>query len=239
MVITTYTKHTWVEKTGTGGDKTTWLNNLETQYDDVVSYYTQTYHDDEYYLEATMGATFFAPTYDGTGSGFVAETLDGYTAAQLLTMQVPPNTVAIWYSTAVSIPSGWHLCDGRNAATPDLRGKFARACGGAIALGATGGSATVHSQASVVTIANYTLTTSDIPSHTHGSCPDRGTTVTAGNMVGGGGSGAGAETTYTPTSGSAGSSGSHGHTPSTMTTTGGTTNNNMPQYKAYCYIIKE
>ncbi len=43
-----YTKHSWEEKTGStggGGDRETWLNNLETQYDEVVTYYTTTYHD--------------------------------------------------------------------------------------------------------------------------------------------------------------------------------------------------
>ena len=43
-----------------------------------------------------------------------------------------------WYGSVVSIPSGWHLCDG-SVGTPDLRGKFIVGAGGTYDPGDTGG----------------------------------------------------------------------------------------------------
>jgi microcystin-dependent protein len=63
----------------------------------------------------------------------------------------------IWKGAANQIPSGWVLCDGNNN-TPDLRSRFvvgASASGG-YSVGAQGGSDSV------------TLSTSQLPSHTHG-----------------------------------------------------------------------
>ena len=232
-----YTKHTWVEYTGTGANKATWLNNLETQYDEVVSYYTTTLHDTSYYTEAEAAAMFFAPTYDGTGSGFVAETLDGYSAATILGAQVATGTVVIWGSSTASIPSGWHLCDGRDAATPDLRSKFPVAAGTSYVLGATGGSATVSSTASAVTIATHAITIAEMGAHTHSGITDRKDTSIQGNTSAGYTNGI--DTEQTRTTGATGSGSAHGHTGSSIAAGQGTTNNNLPSYKAYCYIIKE
>lgn len=38
-------------------------------------------------------------------------------------MDVPVNSIIIWFNSIMLIPSGWQLCDGTNG-TPDLRGKF-------------------------------------------------------------------------------------------------------------------
>jgi microcystin-dependent protein len=232
-----YTKHAWVEYTGTGAQKATWLNNMETQYDEVVSYYTTTLHDSSYYTESEAAALFFAPTYDGAGSGFVAETLDGYTAAQIIGAQVPAGTVTIWANSQASIPAGWHLCDGRDGNTPDLRGKFPVGAGGSYVLGATGGSATVSSTASVVTVATHALTQAEMPIHTHS-----GITDILDNITGSTRSYTGSPGTDVPTSvwtTAAGSDAAHGHSGSSMAGGQGTTNNNLPAYKAYCYIVKE
>lgn len=235
-----YTKHNWREKAGTtggGGDRETWLNNLETQYDEVVSYYTSTLHDSSYYTEAECAATFFAPTYDGAGSGFVAATLDGYSAATIIASAVAAGTVVIWGSSEASIPSGWHLCDGRDASTPDLRGKFPVCAGSSYVLGATGGSATVSSTASAVTIASYALTTNDIPAHSHSGISDYGDNQAAGNTSFSAQNGA--DSANTGTTGNTGGGAGHGHSGSSIAGGQGTTNNNLPQYKAYCYIVKE
>jgi hypothetical protein len=235
-----YTKHSWREKAGTtgaGGDRETWLNNLETQYDEVVSYYTTTLHDASYYTEAEAASMFFAPTYDGAGSGFVAETLDGYTAAGILGAQVAVGTIAIWGSSQASIPAGWHLCDGSSASRPDLRGKFPTAAGTSYVLGATGGAATVHSVANTVTIGTWALTVADIPGHQHTGPIDYVDSQAGGNISYAADNGPDAATSVW--TGAAGSSTAHGHPGSTIAGSQGTTGNNLPQYKAYCYIIKE
>ena len=82
----------------------------------------------------------------------------------------------IWSGSAVSIPSGWQLCDGTNG-SPDLRDKFVVGAGSTYAVDATGGSKdsilVLHSH----TINNHTHSFSDSfsgntdyfdTSHTHG-----------------------------------------------------------------------
>jgi microcystin-dependent protein len=233
-----YTPHSWVELTGTGANKTTWLNNLETQYDEVVSYYTTTLHDSQFYTEGEWYTVpFYNPGVDGSGSGFVAETLDGYSAATIMGSAVAAGTVVIWGSSLASIPSGWHLCDGRDANTPDLRGKFPVTAGSSYVLGATGGSATVSSSASVVTIGTHNLTIAEMPSHSHTGIIDYNDTQAMGvysySMDNG------APVANYPSTGNAGSGAGHTHSGSTIAAGQGTTNNNLPSYRAYCYIVKE
>lgn len=67
---------------------------------------------------------------------------------------LPSGAVIAWHGNANSVPSGWTLCDGTNG-TPDLRDKFVLGAGNSYAVGATGGEAEV------------TLTTSQMPAHTH------------------------------------------------------------------------
>ena len=232
-----YTKHSWEEKTGTGTQKATWMNNLETQYDEVVSYYTTTLHDSSYYTETECDATFWSSSTDGSGSGFVAETLDGYTAAAIIAAQVAAGTIAIWGSSLASIPSGWHLCDGRDANTPDLRGRFPVVAGSSYVKGATGGAATVSSSASAVSIATHAITTAEMGSHTHSGITDRNDSVLQGNTSYTYTNGA--DTAQTRNTGATGGGTAHGHSGSSVAAGQGTTNNNMPAYKAYCYIVKE
>jgi hypothetical protein len=87
--------------------------------------------------------------------------LSGLTAStaelNLLTGQtslVPAGVIVMWSGSIVSIPVGWLLCDGTNS-TPDLRNRFIVGAGSTYAVNATGGADTV------------TLTTAQIPSHTH------------------------------------------------------------------------
>jgi len=89
---------------------------------------------------------------------------------------VAVGSVMIWSGSAVSIPSGWQLCDGTNG-SPDLRDKFVVGAGSTYAVDATGGSKdsilVLHSH----TINNHTHSFSDSfsgntdyfdTSHTHG-----------------------------------------------------------------------
>jgi microcystin-dependent protein len=67
---------------------------------------------------------------------------------------IPAGVILMWSGSVASIPSGWLLCNG-SSGTPDLRDRFIVGAGSSYAVGATGGSAT------------NTLTTSELPSHTH------------------------------------------------------------------------
>jgi hypothetical protein len=71
-------------------------------------------------------------------------------------VSIPTGLISMWSGAASAIPSGWNLCDGSNG-TPNLVGKFIK--GGSTA-GATGGSTSTG---------DHTLTTAQMPSHTHTS----------------------------------------------------------------------
>jgi microcystin-dependent protein len=67
---------------------------------------------------------------------------------------IPSGLISIWYGSIGSVPAGWYLCDGANG-TPDLRDRFVIGAGSTYSVGGTGGSA------------SRTLTTNEMPSHTH------------------------------------------------------------------------
>lgn len=92
--------------------------------------------------------------------------------------KVPAGGIIMWSGSTGSIPSGWFLCNGSNG-TPDLRNRFVVGAGGSYGVGATGGADSV------------TLSTSQIPAHSHS-----GSTSSAGSHT---------------HSGSTGSAGSHKH----------------------------
>lgn len=68
---------------------------------------------------------------------------------------VPSGAILLWSGSVASVPAGWFLCDGANS-TPDLRSRFVVGAGSTYAVNATGGAASV------------TLTTGQLPAHTHG-----------------------------------------------------------------------
>jgi len=80
----------------------------------------------------------------------------GSAAAWTTVIGVPSGIIAVWSGSEGSIPSGWYLCNGSNS-TPDLRNRFivGAGSGSSYSVGNTGGSNTV------------TLSTSQIPSHSH------------------------------------------------------------------------
>ena len=67
---------------------------------------------------------------------------------------VPSGCILMWSGASGAIPSGWVICDGTNS-TPNLTGKFIKS---ATTAGGTGGSATTGA---------HTLSTAEMPSHTH------------------------------------------------------------------------
>ena len=146
---------------------------------------------------------------------------------------VPPGAIIMWSGSVNDIPVGWALCDGQNG-TPDLRDRFIVGAGGSYNVGNTGGSNTV------------TLTTSQIPSHSHGAGTLKTDTTgshshgyweyegtrTAAGLVGGYLWGSSYEQTST--------AGAHSHTISgnTASTGGGQAHENRPPYYALCFIMK-
>jgi len=67
---------------------------------------------------------------------------------------IPAGLISMWSGSIGSIPSGWYLCDGSNG-TPNLTDRFIIGAGSSYAVNGTGG------------VASVTLTTSNMPAHTH------------------------------------------------------------------------
>ncbi len=189
---------------------------------------------------ASLGVTATATelnTLDGvTASTAELNILDGLTATTsnlntASTHYVPSGGIILWSGSTGSIPSGWFLCDGSNG-TPDLRDRFVVGAGSSYAVGATGGADSV------------TLSTSQIPSHTH---TFSGTTSTIGDHThslpdGFGQDGYPAIEAAGPTGAnlSTGPAGAHSHTFSgtTAATGSGASHENRPPYYALAYIMK-
>ena len=116
--------------------------------------------------------------------------------------------IMLWSGAANAIPTGWVLCNGSNS-TPDLRGKFIVGYSdtdGDYDVGDTGGAASV------------TLTTNQIPSHSH-------------NLLFGSGSFGGSSGAVVPRD-------SGTITDRISSTGGGQSHENRPPYYALCYIMK-
>lgn len=136
----------------------------------------------------------------------------------------PVGGIIMWSGSIASIPAGWALCDGSNG-TPDLRSKFlvgASATGG-YAVGDTGGQTSVTP---TITVDNHTLTTAEMPSHTH-SYSDIGGGPGSDPVLGGSGASA------TPqASSSTGGGGAHNHTATSSAVS------TLPPYYALAFIMK-
>jgi microcystin-dependent protein len=157
----------------------------------------------------------------------------------------------LWSGAANAIPSGWYLCNGSNG-TPNLSGKFVvgySASDSDYDVGDTGGSKTI------------TLSTSQLPAHTHGDGSYATNTATltgtirkiseSFNSFGGTASGVFSKVTGQNAGGTPGSpdnndtgginfNGNHSHNVSgTSGSTGsGSSIENRPPYYALCYIMK-
>jgi hypothetical protein len=173
----------------------------------------------KFVLKDSSGSTI--ATYDNIYGMVGVQTAVGTT--------IPAGMISLWYGSLGSIPSGWYLCDGSNG-TPDLRDRFIIGAGSSYSVGATGGSST------------HTLTTSEMPSHTHtatSTVTDPGHTHAGGYLrsdVGGaagptGGSAAFGQSIPTATTGIS--------VATTLTTTGsGTSFNILNPYYALAYVMK-
>lgn len=149
--------------------------------------------------------------------------------------KIESGTIIMWSGNIASPPTGWVVCNGSNG-TPDLRNRFIVGAGSTYAVAATGGADSV------------TLTTAQLPSHTHGL----GSIVVAaggahshtfaaysssGNSDAYPGS---SQYGATFSSGTTSASGSHSHSFSGNTGSSGSGNSheNRPAYMALAYIMK-
>ena len=125
---------------------------------------------------------------------------------------VPAGVIAIWSGAISVIPSGWYLCDGTNG-TPNLTARFVihadADSAGTYNVGDTGGSTTSGA---------HTLSTAEIPAHTH--------TYTFRTMNYGHEGAVAWRGDQTRNTGSTGGGGSHSHA------------NTIPPYYALAYIMK-
>lgn len=158
------------------------------------------------------------------------------------TASIPSGIITMWSGPSSNIPSGWLLCNGSNG-TPDLRDRFIVGAGNSYSVGNTGGSASV------------TLTTNQMPSHSHGnnfSVSVSGTTTDDGehtHVVGAGSDGtnygyvAAAPRMYDTITIDGGA---HKHTfrgtgslSGSISNSGGSqAHENRPPYYAICFIMK-
>lgn len=231
-----YTPTVWREHSMASGEKVTALNNLENLYTEAVNYIDAITHSERYYTEAQCGSKYFTSATDGTGSGLIAATLDGYTADQIIAAGTPSGNIAWWSGSEASIPSGWLLCNGLNG-TPDLRNRFVPGAGSHYAKGDTGGANTVTTTGTI-TIGGHNLTADELPAHSHGSITDY-YPYDAGYDIGGMGTTAGylpaaitdtkRYTEYT------GTGASHTHS---ATFAGTTDQDTRPPFYALCAIMK-
>lgn len=214
-------------------EKLAGLTNAETVYGSLVDYLDGYYHDSLYYLKADAEAKFFGPDNQGSGSGCVAELLDGMTADAIIASGFPSGGICAWANSEETIPTGFALANGLNS-TPDLRNRIPVAAGGNYVLGATGGANTVTTTGTV-TIAGHALTAAEIAKHTHGTITDYYgiTSSTYGGYD------------YTPASGSTqdismytgntGDGGSHSHA---GTWKGASSKDKRPPFMALCWICR-
>jgi microcystin-dependent protein len=243
-VILVYVQSQWAETGLSTIQKVSFLNNLETMYTEAVSYIDSLTHSSIYYDESTCDSTFFSSVTDGSGSGLIAATLDGYSAEDIIAAGSPSGVIGIWSGSEASIPSGWYLCNGQkmptDVYTPDLRGRFIVGAGSHYSRGDTGGADTVTS-AAIITIAGHALTASEIPLHTHGSIvdhynPDGGSTPDpAGSTETSDRYNAGGLSDHTGYTGYAGSGAAHSHT---AIYSGTADQDKRPEYYALCFIMK-
>lgn len=228
----------WKEHCSTA-DKLTGLDKLEGMYGEACTYIDAITHSGSYYTEAQADAKYFTAANDGTGSGLICATLDGYSAQEIINAGSPSGVIGIWSGSVVAIPSGWYLCNGLNG-TPDLRNRFVPGAGSHYTKGETGGAGTVTTSATI-TVAGHALTAAETPLHSHGTITDY-YTVTGGSAykIPEGSSDSPPyvysalqeNASYT---GYAGSGTAHSHTASFA---GTASQVKMPEYYAACFIMR-
>ena len=129
---------------------------------EVVIAYSVTFEDSEFVNQSgdTMtGKLTIEDDLDVTGNANVtgdvtANAFIGDGSGLTGINSVPKGLISLWYGSVASIPAGYFLCDGTNE-TPDLRDRFIRGAGSTYNPGDTGGAN------------SFTLSTANLPAHTH------------------------------------------------------------------------
>lgn len=213
-----------------GGSENTWGTTLNQNWADLSTFLGSL---DSAELATLVGVTATTAELNTTDGIDTAGTGFGY---------VPQGGIIMWSGSVASIPSGWHLCNGSNS-TPDLRDRFVVGAGSTYAVNATGGAASV------------TLTTGQIPAHTHSDgtlaaapagghehTPLNGNSFLTNTQTGSEGSfnyGSGSfVATGTVTRTSAVGNHTHDITGSTGSAGSGADHENRPPYFALAYIMK-
>jgi len=222
----------------------------------LSSYYTSTATDSA--ISTALGdyAPLASPVLTGTPSAPTPVTTDDSTTIAtteftqaLMQAMLPAGIITMWSGTLLTIPTGWALCDGTNG-TPDLRNRFIVGAGDDYVVGDNGGQAST------------TLTTAELPGHTHTGTTDadgahshfvtNGDTVNAttsplSNTTTIGKNGSQASTSFnyllggTATVANQGltdEEAAHTHTFTTASTGDGDAFENRPPYYALAYIMK-
>jgi len=153
---------------------------------------------------------------------------------------LPRGAIIMWTGTLATIPGGWALCDGGtytapngdSVTTPNLLDRFVYGVSASEDPGATGGAS------------SYTLTTAQLPSHSHAISSDG---EHSHNIINGPATDYG-DTNYLPinktsldtsmVAGLVSSAGSHSHGGATGSTGSGDSIDNRPSFYKLAFIMK-
>lgn len=116
-----------------------------------------------------MAISIIKPTVNGSNNSWgtlLNTALDTIVTRVNEINEFPSGGIVMWSGTIANIPSGWNLCDGTNG-TPDLTDRFI--------VGSTTDSGATHDIGDTGGANSTTLTTAQLPAHTHSA----GTLVTS------------------------------------------------------------
>jgi hypothetical protein len=196
-------------------------------------------HDTRYYTKTSADATFFA-LITSVALAFDADKVDGSHLTDLVSAALPIGAIMIWSGTDGTVPSGWHIADGGTyggIASSDLRDRFVIGAGDLYAVNATVGPASWNgtiTPTGSVAVGNHTLSTAELPAHTHTFteyCPNQA----AFQNLSGTGLYLSIANTTAAISAQASGDGAHGHTGSSASFTAV---DPRPTYYSLYYIMK-
>jgi len=120
------------------------------------------------------------PTADGSPDQYLKTdgggNLDWATPSGTPAGVIPSGGIIMWSGAVSAVPTGWVICDGNNS-TPNLTGKFV-----IHADADSGGTYDVGDNAALSATGSHTLTTAQMPAHTH-SFTGRGFTAQNGTGI--------------------------------------------------------
>lgn len=161
MIIISYTKNVWIEDGLSEAQKVTFMNNLETAYDQTIDTVLAHRHDSIYYTKTVAATRFFGPSHKGAGSGMNAGKVDGYTADDIISSSIPSGFIVMYASTSYVLPGGW-------TEYTDINGKFPVGAGTTFPVKSTGGSSySVNPETVSAVIGSHALDVSEMPTHNH------------------------------------------------------------------------